>query len=167
MNKEQIVKKIKETEEQLAKLRAELEKPEYPSLESSKAGDKLKDGCIVVHKFEETKMALIAAPKNTIITSPWKRDFHQDLIILRKQFPDTWRHRWFIPSASELELAYKNCPERFYDRSYWTSDRCVNDVFMGLKENLFYYFDFSIGFCGYGVSSRNNVNVRAFRLISY
>jgi hypothetical protein len=160
MNKEQIVEKIKETEEQLAKLRVELEKPEYPTLTDAKPGDKLKDGCIVVHKFEETKMALIAAPKNTIITSPWKRDFHQDLVILRKQFPDTWRHRWFIPNASDLEIAYKNCPDRFYGWSYWTSER-------RLSENMFYYFDFSAGLTLYGVSSLNNVKVRTFTLASY
>lgn len=160
MNKEQIAEKIRQTEEQLAKLRVELEKPEYPSLESSKAGDKLKDGCIVVHKFEETRMALIAAPKNTIITSPWKRDFHQDLLILRKQFPDTWRHRWFIPSSSDLALAYKNCPERFYGWCYWSSER-------RLSENMFYYFAFSHGLTLYGVSSLNDVKVRTFTLASY
>ena len=65
MNKSEIATKIKETEEQLAKLRAELEKPDYPTLAEAKPGDMLENGCIVVHKFEETQMALIAAPATT------------------------------------------------------------------------------------------------------
>ena len=44
MNKEQIAAKIKETEEKLASLRLELEKPEYPTLADSKPGDMLENG---------------------------------------------------------------------------------------------------------------------------
>jgi len=75
MNKQQIASEIKKTEEQLYSLRAKLQEPEYPTLKSSKPGDKLENGCIVVHKFSDVRMALIAAPQHTAWYSHWSKEF--------------------------------------------------------------------------------------------
>jgi len=53
----------------------QLEQPEYPTLASSKTGDKLENGCIVVHKFSDVRMALIAAPESTERFCRWSKEF--------------------------------------------------------------------------------------------
>jgi hypothetical protein len=78
---DEINEQIKKTENKLTVLREELKLHEkelvtlhkqlnfyenkWPTLEESKPGDRLKDGCIVVNKFSDTRMALIAAPQSS------------------------------------------------------------------------------------------------------
>jgi len=156
MNKEQIATKIKETEEQLAKLRAELEEPEYPTLESSKAGDKLKDGCIVVHKFEETRMALIAAPKHTEVPCQWSKEFSN--VFKGLAFLGFNRSQWFSPTVEQLNLAYNNCEGQFSATYYWSSTEASSSFscpVLFFNGTQFTY-------------SKTNTNcVRAFSLVSY
>ena len=156
MNKSDIAAKIKETEEQLAKLRADLEKPEYPTLESSKAGDKLKDGCIVAHKFEETRMALIAAPKSTDRYCKWSKEFSDVFDALQQEGFN--RSQWFIPNVEQLMLAYMNCQEHFPAMFYWSSTE-ASSTFSCLV-------NFDNGTQGTS-SKANTFCVRAFSLVSY
>jgi hypothetical protein len=136
MNKQQIAEKIKETEDQLALLRAELEKPEYPTLESSKAGDKLENGCIVVHKFSDVRMALIAAPQHTERYCQWSEEFSDVFDALVDAGFN--KSQWFIPTVEQLNLAY-NSEGQFSATLYWSStedsptDSCLVGFYTGLQ----------------------------------
>jgi hypothetical protein len=156
MNKQQIAEKIKETEEQLALLRAELEKPEYPTLESSKAGDKLENGCIVVHKFPDVRMALIAAPENTEISCRWHKGFNRVSEQLDSSGFDA--SQWFIPDVEQLKLAYKNCKQHFSATCYWSSTEASsrNSCYVGFLNGNQSPF-----------SEPSTLCVRAFSLVSY
>lgn len=156
MNKEQISAKIKETEEQLAKLRAELEKPEYPSLAEAKAGDMLEDQCIVVHKFSDVRMALIAAPYTTEALAAWSKEFLFVFDMLHREGLNN--SQWFIPNIEQLGLAHKNCRSRFSGGSYWSSteDTPATAQTLHFKE------------CCLRSSSKSRLrSVRAFSLVSY
>jgi hypothetical protein len=158
MDKKELAKKIKETEEQLASLRAELEKPEYPTLQSSKAGDKLENGCIVVHKFEDVRMALISAPDTTEDYFTWNKRFPDVFEALeRKGFNPS---QWFIPNVEQLKLAYNNCKQHFPASFYWSSTEASSS---------------STNACGVGFLTGSQHTcckpsmycVRAFSLVSY
>lgn len=157
MNKTEIAQQIKETEEKLAALRLELEKPEYPTLEDSKPGDKLDNGCIVVHKFEETRMSLIAAPESTEIRSHWSKDFIDVFNKLEQEGFN--RSQWFIPNVEQLKMVYDNCKEHF-KTFYWTSVEHSNDK-SAAKE-----VSFKSVTSGYNWKGSENY-VRAFSLVSY
>jgi hypothetical protein len=156
MNKEQIVEKIKETEEQLAKLRADLEKPEYSTLAEAKTGDMLENFCVVVHKFSDVRMALIAAPKHTEVPCQWSKEFSNVFKCLA--FLGFNRSQWFIPTVEQLNLAYKNCREHFSAPIYWSSDEVSSKI------------SYRVGFI---TGKRIPINkpfayhVRAFSLVSY
>ena len=156
MNKQQIAAEIKKTEEQLSKLRAELEKPEYPTLADSIPGDTLKDGCIVVNKFEETRMALIAAPERTEMYCPWNKEFEIVFDELSsKGFNQT---QWFIPNVKQLQLAYKNCKEHFASTRYWSSTEASSTFSCSVLFN---------GGCQRTFSKTSTNCVRAFSLVDY
>lgn len=156
MNKEQIAAKIKETEEQLASLRKQLEEPEYPTLANSKPGDMLENGCVVVHKMEDIRMALIAAPDFTEICCQWSKDFNVVFEILEHHGFN--RSQWFIPNVEQLKLAYNNCKEHFRGY-YWASvEHCEGIVA--------HVVSFNSGRYGYSHKSNDNY-VRAFSLVSY
>lgn len=156
MNKQQIAAEIKKTEEQLSKLGAELEKPEYPTLADSIPGDMLENGCVVVHKFSDTRMALIAATEGPEMYCPWNKEFEIVFDELsRKGFN---KSQWFIPNVKQLQLAYKNCKEHFASAHYWSSteasstNSCNVSFFFGYQSTL----------------SKTLTNcVRAFSLVSY
>jgi len=156
MNKQQIASEIKKTEEQLAKLRAELEQPEYPTLESSKPGDKLENQCIVVHKFSDVKMALIAAPKSTQRYCEWYKEFSDVFDALVSAGFN--KSQWFIPTVGQLQLAYKNCSESFSAASYWSSTE-ASSTFSCIV-------NFGTGSQGTGSKTLTDC-VRAFSLVSY
>jgi hypothetical protein len=156
MNKEQIAAEIKKTEEQLAHLRQQLEQPEYPTLESSKTGDKLENGCIVVHKFPDVRMALIAAPSYTECNSHWSEEFSEVFDTLGRAGFN--RSQWFIPNIEQLNLAYKNCREHFSAPYYWSSAEASSTnscfvLFINGNQNT--------------CSKTNTLCVRAFSLVSY
>jgi hypothetical protein len=156
MNKEQIAAEIKKTEEQLARLRQQLEQPEYPTLAKAKAGNKLENGCIVVHKFPDVRMALIAAPCYTERHSHWSEEFSDVFEVLGNEGFNT--SQWFIPNIEQLQLAYKNCSESFSASSYWSAteasstNSCLVYFFNGIQDT----------------SGKTNPKcVRAFSLVSY
>ena len=156
MNKQQIAQQIKETEEQLSKLRAELEKPEYPTLADSIPGDMLEDGCVVVHKFSDVRMALIAAPSNTERYCEWSKEFSDVFDCLAGQGFN--KSQWFIPNVKQLQLAYMNCQEHFAATLYWSSTEASSTNSCGVRFNYGDQFTFS---------KTNTVCVRAFSLVDY
>ena len=157
MNKNQIATKIKETEEQLASLRKQLEQPEFPTLAEAKPGDKLENGCIVIHKFPDVRMALIAAPKSTQRYCEWSKEFSDvfDEALHQVGFN---RSQWFIPTVGQLNLAYKNCSEHFSATGYWSSTEASST----LSCNVFFDNGFQFTF-----SKTYTFCVRAFSLVSY
>ncbi len=157
MNKEQIVEKIKETEEQLASLRAKLEEPEYPTLADAKPGDKLKNGCVVVHKFSDFRMALIAAPQTTERSCRWDKEFKEVFDSLSQEGFN--RSQWFIPNVKQLQLAYKNCKEHFAATYYWSSTEA--------SSYSSFYVSFNNGSQSLPYSKSSPIWVSAFSLVSY
>jgi hypothetical protein len=156
MKKSEIANKIKETEEQLAYLRTKLQEPEFPTLESSKPRDKLENGCIVVHKFSDVRMALIAAPKTTQRRRKWSKEF--SVVFDALVSAGFNRSQWFIPTVEQLNLAYKNCEGHFSWAGYWSSTE--------VSSTNSCYVNFFNG--GQGASSKTLTNcVRAFSLVSY
>jgi hypothetical protein len=156
MNKQQIASEIKKTEEQLSRLRQQLEQPEYPTLESSKPGDKLENGCIVVHKFSDVRMALIAAPQHTAWHSHWSKEFSGVFVVLDQVGFN--KSQWFIPNVEQLQLAYKNCREHFSATNYWSSTEASSTGSCGVS---FFSGSQSTG------SKAFTGCVRAFSLVSY
>ena len=156
-----INEQIKKTENKLTVLREQLNFYEnfinkWPTLEDSKPGDTLKDGCIVVNKFSDTRMALIAAPVSTERYCKWSKDFNDVFDELsRKGFN---KSQWFIPTVKQLQLAYRNCKEHFTATYYWSSteasstNSCLVNFLTGIQ----------------GTYSKSSTDcVRAFSLVSY
>jgi hypothetical protein len=156
MNKEQIAAEIKKTEEQLTRLRQQLEQPEYPTLSKAKAGNKLENGCIVVYKFSEVRMALIAAPCYTECHSNWSEEFSDVFDALVSAGFN--RSQWFIPNIEQLQLACNNCEGQFSATFYWSSTEASSTNSCVVN--------FGIGNQG-TVSKSNTICVRAFSLVSY
>jgi hypothetical protein len=156
MNKEQVVEKIKETEEQLAKLRADLEKPEYPTLAEAKPGDMLENSCVVVHKFSNVRLALIAAPESTKRYRKWSEEFSDVFDALHQAGFN--KSQWFIPTVGQLNLAYKNCREHFSAHLYWSSTEAssTNSCYVSFFNGFQYNFSKTFTIC-----------VRAFSLFAY
>ena len=156
MNKSEIAAKIKETEDQLASLRAKLEEPEYPTLGEAKPGDKLENGCIVVHKVKDLQLALIAAPATTEVRCGWSKEFSDVFDCLAGQGFN--KSQWFIPNVKQLQLAHKNCKEHFASPLYWSSTEVSST---------------DSCFVGFGIGTQSNFSkattgcVRAFSLVSY
>jgi len=156
MNKEQIAAEIKKTEEQLAHLRQQLEQPEYPTLASSKTGDKLENGCIVVHKFLDVRMALIAAPSYTERCCKWDKVFKDVFDALVSAGFN--KSQWFIPTYEQLQLAYKNCYEHFSATIYCSSTEASSTN----SCNVYFINGFQ-----YTGSKPFTGCVRAFSLVAY
>jgi hypothetical protein len=156
MKKSEIANKIKETEDQLARLRQQLEQPEYPTLAEAKLGDKLENQCIVVHKFPDVRMALIAAPQHTERYCEWSEEFSNVFKCLA--FLGFNRSQWFIPTVEQLQLAYKNCSESFSASSYWSSTEAssTNSCYVYSSNGIQFSYSKTITYC-----------VRAFSLVSY
>jgi hypothetical protein len=156
MNKNQIAAKIKETEEQLASLRKQLEQPEFPTLAEAKPGDMLENFCVVVHKFSDVRMALIAAPESTERYCEWSKEFSDVFDALVSEGFN--RSQWFIPNVEQLNLADKNCSEHFSATRYWSSTEASS------TNSCFVVFFNGGQFTG---SKTNTYCVRAFSLVSY
>jgi len=156
MNKEQIASEIKKTEEQLARLRQQLEQPEYPTLAEAKAGNKLENGCIVVYKFPDVRMALIAAPESTERYCEWSEEFSDVFDALVSAGFN--KSQWFIPNIEQLQLACNNCEGQFSAAGYWSSTEASSTVSCGVN--------FTNGYLGTN-SKTTTYCVRAFSLVSY
>jgi hypothetical protein len=153
-NKQQLLKSIQETEQQLIKLKEQLETQKAPTIQEAKVGDTLEDGSIVLKK--ENGLALLIAPKSTQVECQWTGQFSEAFDKLSsKGFISS---QWFVPTVMQLELAYKVIPNEFNKEWYWSSGEYTATTawFVSLNNG--------------GRSTRNKSSpcrVRAFRCISY
>lgn len=155
-NKQQLLQSIKDTEAQLNKLKEQLEAQKAPTTQEAKVGDTLEDGSIVLKK--ENGLALVVAPKSTQVECQWTKQFCEvfDKLFLEGFIPS----QWFVPTVTQLQLAYKVIPDEFKNERYWSSGEYdasyAFSVFFdnGNQRNLNWNKDY-------------DCSVRAFRCISY
>lgn len=158
MNKTEIAEQIRQTEEKLANLRKELEKPDFPTLADAKPGDMLENGCVVVEKFVDANMALIVAPIRTTVRCHWSKNFEPVFNELEEK--GFRRSDWFIPNFGQLQVAFNNCKDNFGTDVYWSSSL-----------DCFLYAPLSVHFGEGGkeliTSNEQAFCARAFSLVSY
>jgi hypothetical protein len=116
-NKQQLLKSIQETENQLNKLKKQLEQQKPPTIQEAKVSDTLEDGSIVIKK--ENGLALLLAPKSTEVICQWTKQFSEvfDKLLEQGFIPS----QWFVPTFEQLKLAYKVIPDEFNKEWYWSS----------------------------------------------
>ena len=117
--KQQLLQSINETEQQLNKLKQELESHRTPTIQEASVGDTLEDGSIVMMK--DNHIALLISPKSTeVYNSKWTKEFPEVYSKLSGQgfIPS----QWFIPTIEQLQLAYGVIPNEFGYHYYWSSD---------------------------------------------
>jgi hypothetical protein len=152
--KQQLLQSINETEQQLNKLKQELESHKTPTIQEASVGDTLEDGSIVIKK--ENGLALLLAPAFTEVSCTWSKEFSEVFESLKNNgfIPS----QWFIPTVEQLKLAYKVISDEFNMDCYWTSSE--------FSVSNARYVGFDNG--GQDYCIKNNTNcVRAFRCISY
>jgi len=153
-NRQQLLQTIRETEQQLEKLKEQLKAQKAPTIQNARVGDTLGDGSIVLKK--EDGLALVVAPMATEVTCPWSEEFSEvfDRLAELGFIPS----QWFVPTVEQLNLAYKVIPKEFNRTWYWSSSEfiasnaCCVSFFNGFQYN--------------GNKSCTNC-VRAFRSVSY
>jgi len=116
-NKQQLLQSIKQTEEQLNKLKEELAAQKSPTIQEANVGDTLEDGSIVLHK--ENGFALLVAPKSTEVQCSWSKEFKPVFDKLQEEGFNP--SQWFVPTVEQLQLAYEVMPEEFRSTTYWSS----------------------------------------------
>jgi hypothetical protein len=117
--KEQLLQSINETEQQLNKLKQELESHNPPTIQEASAGDVLEDGSILLKK--ENGLTLLISPKSTeVYHMKWTKEFPEVYSKLSEQgfIPS----QWFIPTIEQLHLAYRVIPNEFGYHYYWSSN---------------------------------------------
>jgi hypothetical protein len=152
-NKQQLLQSIQDTEQQLAKLKGQLNK-KTPTIQDAEVGDTLEDGSIVLKK--ENGLALVVAPKSTEVKCKWSRQFSEVFEQLASHgfIPS----QWFIPTLEQLRLAYKVIPNEFNTEWYWSSSERTASNACGVH--------FGSGIQGPSFKSRTGC-VRSVRCISY
>ena len=148
---QQLQQEIQATQEKLKKLQEKLESSKV-TIENAPVGAVLPDGCIVVERYKDS--ILIAAPEITEVQSTWTPEFEPVFNSLKEHgFVPS---QWYIPSKEELQLAYKNCRQRFSSTRYWSS---TEDTSSGAWSVYFL-----IGSCGCSDKTFTHC-VRAFRRV--
>ena len=117
--KQQLLQSIKDTEEQLNKLKEQLNK-KAPTIQEAKVGDTLEDGSIVLKK--ENGLALLVAPAFTEVSCTWSKEFSEVIESLKNNGFNP--SQWFIPTVEQLQLAYAVLPNEFNKDWYWSSSEC-------------------------------------------
>jgi hypothetical protein len=140
MNNKQLLQSIKDTEQQLEKLKKQLT-PKAPTIQEAEVGNVLEDGSIVIKK--ENGLALVVAPKSTEVKCKWTKQFSE--VYSKLNHFGFIPSQWFVPTVEQLALAYKVIPDELDMEWYWSS-----------RERR-------IGICGGDAAG----TVRAFRCISY
>jgi hypothetical protein len=146
-NKQQLLKSIQETEQQLIKLKEQLEQ-KAPTIQEAKVGDTLEDGSIVLKK--ENGLALVVAPKSTQVECQWTKQFSEVFDKLSSEGFNP--SQWFIPSVEQLQLYL----DYSFKGWFWTSSELGAYYASGVSNGSLYNFKKSATIC-----------VRAFRCISY
>ena len=125
-------------------------------LETSKVGDVLEDGSIVLKK--ENGIALLVAPASTQVECAWSPEFPEVFQKLKEQGFNP--SQWFVPTKEQLLLAYKTIPEHFISTLYWSNEESKHSTKMSW--GMSYYSGNILDFgkecvCG----------ARAFRCVTY
>jgi hypothetical protein len=115
--KQQLLQSINETEQQLNKLKQELESHKTPTIQEASVGDTLEDGSIVLKK--DNGLALLLAPAFTEVICTWSKEFSEVFESLKNNGFNP--SQWFVPSVEQLKLAYKVIPNEFNKAWYWSS----------------------------------------------
>jgi hypothetical protein len=151
--KQQLLKSIQETEQQLTKLKEQLNK-KTPTIQDAEVGDTLGDGSIVLKK--ENGLALVVAPIATEVSCQWSKEFSEVFDRLASQgfIPS----QWFVPTVEQLELAYKVIPNEFNKEIYWSSSD-----FNASSAYLVFFDDGR----QYKITKSDSALVRAFRCVCY
>jgi len=155
-SKTQLLQSIKQTEEQLNKLKEELDNLKPPAIQEAKVGATLKDGSIVLHK--ENGFALLVAPKSTEVQCSWSKEFPEVFQKLKEEGFNP--SQWFVPTVSQLKLALRVMPEEFSSTNYyWSSIKTIGSEACGVN-------------FGYGIqiiySRKSIINcVRSFRCVTF
>ena len=150
---QQLQQEIQATQKQLQKLQEKLESSKV-TIENAPVGAVLPDGCIVVERYKDS--ILIAAPKETEVRCEWTPEFEPVFTSLKEHgfIPC----QWHVPSQEELELAYKNCRQRFSSAFYWSSTE--------RNSSHAWPVFFNLGICCYS-GKTSTYCVRAFRRIVF
>jgi hypothetical protein len=138
-NKQQLLQSIKQTENQLNKLKEELNNHKTPTIQEARVGDTLEDGSIVLKK--ENGIALLVAPKRTEVQCSWSKEFSEVFDKLQEEGFNP--SQWFVPTVQQLQLAYEVMPEEFRSTYYWSSSEinasiACNVYFCSGSQNCFY-----------------------------
>jgi len=145
-NKQQLLQSIKQTEQQLNKLKEELNNHKTPTIQEARVGDTLDDGSIVLKK--ENGIALLVAPKRTEVSCSWSKEFPEVFQKLKEEGFNP--SQWFVPTMEQLKLAYKVMPGEFKSPPYWSSSEynaslaCLVLFNFGLQSNGFKSFTFCV-----------------------
>jgi hypothetical protein len=115
-NKQQLLQSIKDTEQQLEKLKKQLTQ-KAPTIQEAEVGDVLEDGSIVIKK--ENGLALVVAPKSTEVKCQWTKQFSE--VYSKLNHFGFIPSQWFVPTVEQLALAYKVIPDEFNKEWYWSS----------------------------------------------
>jgi hypothetical protein len=151
---EELEKQVAEMQKEIDRLKAEEKKKPEITIENSKVGDVLEDGCVVVDK--QGNMVLLAAPASTEVRCEWSNEFSDVFVVLKSQGFNP--SQWFVPSKEQLQLAYKNCKQHFASFIYWSSTEVSSTIACNLG-----FIIGSISSCPKSLS----FCVRAFRVVNF
>ena len=151
--KQQLLKSIQETEQQLEKLKKQLEQQKAPTIQEAKVGVALEDGSIVIKK--ENGLALLIAPKSTEVQCQWTKEFPEVYSKLTEE--GFISSQWFVPTVKQLQLAYKVIPDEFNKAWYWSSSE--------FNASTSWIINFKGG-AQFSLKS-DNCHVRSFRCVCY
>ena len=155
--KQQLLQSINETEQQLNKLKRELESHRTPMIQEARLSDTLEDGSIVIKK--ENGLALLLAPAFTEVSCTWSKEFSEVFESLKNNGFNP--SQWFVPTIEQLRLAYRVIPNEFGYHYYWSSNESSE---LGA-------YSLSVSDGGFGSQCQNYrrtpSSVRVVRCISY
>ena len=150
----QLQQEVQNLEARLKEFRKQLNNYKELTIETASVGDTLEDGSIVLQK--SNGLALLVAPQSTEVKSTWSKEFPEVFEALKEHgFTPS---QWFIPTKEQLQLAYRNVPDKFSSTYYWSSaeGNATNAFYVGFVYGSAYYNGKTLTRC-----------VRAFRCVTY
>jgi hypothetical protein len=151
-NKQQLLQSIKDTEQQLEKLKKQLAQKAL-TIQEAEVGDVLADGSIVIKK--ENGLALVVAPKSTEVKCQWTKQFSE--VYSKLNHFGFIPSQWFVPTVEQLALAYKVIPDELDMEWYWSSSEYNASTSWIINSKGGTQFSLKSGNC----------HVRSVRCISY
>jgi hypothetical protein len=154
LTKTQLQQEVQNLKTKLQEFQEQLNEWKEVTIETAGVGDTLEDGSIVLQK--SNGLALLVAPKNTEVKASWSKEFSEVFEALKSQGFNP--SQWSVPTEEQLQLAYRNIPNKFSSPYYWSSTE--------YNATLACSVNFNFGRSGY--ANKTNVRcVRAFRCVTY